>query len=158
MQNSTERVDGLAEILKVAKALEKGDFRQRVSARPAGVLGEVAEALNAHCGMLETFKSECVRILDEMGVIGRLGGQAEVHGLRGSWHGMVSSLNHMACGLTEQIRDVSSAAERVSQGDFSRKVTANACQGEYALLAERMNSVIDRMRSEAVEMGAESVV
>jgi hypothetical protein len=134
----------LQEIRRVVTALAKGNFRQRVQEPPSGLLGEIASALNSHCEILEQFAKEHVRITNELGVIGRLGGQAEVFEPRGTWHSMISSLNHLAICVTEQIRDVSSVADALSRGDTSRHVTSNLGQGEYATLRDRMNTLVDQ--------------
>ena len=100
---------------------------------------------------LSSFADEVTRVAREVGIDGRLGGQADVRGVSGTWRDLTDSVNTMASNLTDQVRSISSAATAIAQGDLSRKITVSA-RGEVAELAETINALTDTLRPFADEV------
>jgi serine/threonine protein kinase len=133
--------DEAQKLMEFAKSLERGDFKCRLPENLPGIAGQIATALNAHCQILQTFAAESIRVMNEIGVIGKLGPQAEVPDPRGTWHNMVQSLNFLACCLTGQMRDMSQTIAAMERGEPGRRVTDTSMRGEYEEFRDRINAL-----------------
>jgi signal transduction histidine kinase/HAMP domain-containing protein/ActR/RegA family two-component response regulator len=134
-----------AEIARVIEAVADGDLSQHmaleIEGRPLrGDFRRIGRTVNTMVDQLSSFADEVTRVAREVGTDGRLGGQADVHGVAGTWRALTDSVNTMASNLTNQVRSISSAATAIAQGDLSRTITV-AARGEVAELAETINSL-----------------
>src|SRR5204863_8065938 len=100
---------------------------------------------------LSSFADEVTRVAREVGTEGRLGGQAEVRGVSGTWRDLTDSVNSMAANLTDQVRNIAQVATAVARGDLSQKITVDA-KGEVAALAQTLNTMVDQLSSFADEV------
>jgi signal transduction histidine kinase/HAMP domain-containing protein/ActR/RegA family two-component response regulator len=153
-------IDDLArptsEIARVIAAVAEGDLSQHmqleIEGRPLrGEFNRIGRTVNTMVDQLSSFAVEVTRVAREVGTEGKLGGQADVHGVSGTWRALTDSVNTMASNLTNQVRSISSAATAIAQGDLSRKITVSA-RGEIAELAETINSLTDTLRVFAHEV------
>ena len=138
-----------AEIARVIEAVAEGDLTQHMALEIEGrpLRGEylrIGRTVNTMVGQLSSFADEVTRVAREVGTDGRLGGQADVRGVAGTWRALTDSVNTMASNLTNQVRSISSAATAIAQGDLSRKITVGA-SGEVAELADTINSLTDTL-------------
>ena len=137
-------------------AVAEGDLSQHmaleIEGRPLrGEFNRIGRTVNTMVDQLSSFAVEVTRVAREVGTEGKLGGQADVHGVSGTWRALTDSVNTMASNLTNQVRSISSAATAIAQGDLSRKITVSA-RGEIAELAETINSLTDTLRVFAHEV------
>ncbi len=153
-------IDDLArptsEIARVIAAVAEGDLSQHmaleIEGRPLrGEFNRIGRTVNTMVDQLSSFADEVTRVAREVGTEGKLGGQADVHGVAGTWRALTDSVNTMASNLTNQVRSISSAATAIARGDLSRKITVSA-RGEIAELAETINSLTDTLRVFAHEV------
>ena len=100
---------------------------------------------------LRSFASEVTRVAREVGTEGKLGGQAEVRGVAGTWKDLTDSVNFMASNLTGQVRSIATVSTAVARGDLSQKITVDA-KGEVAALADTINTMVDQLRAFASEV------
>ena len=107
-------------------AVRDGDFSTKLPGDADGVLGEIATVFNGMVDQLSHFTSEVTRVAREVGTEGRLGGQAQVPGVSGTWEDLTESVNAMAGNLTTQVRDIAQVATAVAKGDLSQKITVDA--------------------------------
>ncbi len=145
-----------AEIARVIEAVAEGDLSQHmaleIEGRPLrGEFRRIGRTVNTMVDQLSSFADEVTRVAREVGTDGRLGGQADVRGVAGTWRALTDSVNTMASNLTNQVRSISSAATAIAQGDLSRKITVSA-RGEVAELADTINSLTDTLRLFADEV------
>jgi signal transduction histidine kinase/HAMP domain-containing protein/ActR/RegA family two-component response regulator len=145
-----------AEIARVIEAVAEGDLSQHmaleIEGRPLrGEFNRIGRTVNTMVDQLSSFADEVTRVAREVGTEGQLGGQADVHGVSGTWRALTDSVNTMASNLTNQVRSISSAATAIARGDLSRKITVSA-RGEIAELAETINSLTDTLRVFAHEV------
>ena len=145
-----------SEIARVIAAVAEGDLSQHmaleIEGRPLrGEFNRIGRTVNTMVDQLSSFAVEVTRVAREVGTDGKLGGQADVHGVSGTWRALTDSVNTMASNLTNQVRSISSAATAIAQGDLSRKITVIA-RGEIAELAETINSLTDTLRVFAHEV------
>ncbi|HEY0700922.1 MAG TPA: HAMP domain-containing protein, partial [Micromonospora sp.] len=145
-----------AEIARVIEAVAQGDLSQHmaleIEGRPLrGEFHRIGRTVNTMVDQLSSFADEVTRVAREVGTEGRLGGQADVRGVSGTWRALTDSVNTMAANLTNQVRSIASAATRIARGDLSRKVTVGS-RGEIAELAETINSLTDTLRVFADEV------
>jgi signal transduction histidine kinase/HAMP domain-containing protein/FixJ family two-component response regulator len=145
-----------AEIARVIEAVAEGDLSQHmaleIEGRPLrGEFRRIGRTVNTMVDQLSSFADEVTRVAREVGTDGRLGGQADVHGVSGTWRALTDSVNTMASNLTNQVRSISSAATAIAQGDLSRKITVSA-RGEVAELADTINWLTDTLRLFADEV------
>ena len=138
-----------AEIARVIEAVADGDLTQHMALEIEGrpLRGEylrIGRTVNTMVGQLSSFADEVTRVAREVGTDGRLGGQADVRGVAGTWRALTDSVNTMASNLTNQVRSISSAATAIAQGDLTRKITVSA-RGEVAELADTINSLTDTL-------------
>ncbi|MFJ8043932.1 HAMP domain-containing protein [Kitasatospora sp. NPDC096147] len=132
-------------------AVRDGDFGTRLPGDADGLLGEIATVFNGMVDQLSLFTSEVTRVAREVGTEGRLGGQAEVPGVSGTWEDLTDSVNAMAGNLTTQVRDIAQVATAVAKGDLSQKITVDA-RGEILELKNTVNTMVDQLGSFAGEV------
>ncbi|KAJ3014897.1 hypothetical protein HKX48_004896 [Thoreauomyces humboldtii] len=143
--------DQVRDIADVTKAIARGDLSRKVTVSGAGEILELKETVNSLVDQLTTFASEVTRVAREVGTDGRLGGQAVVENVAGTWKELTESVNAMAGNLTAQVRDISSVSSAIARGDLSRTVTVDVC-GEMLDLKETMNGLVDQLRTFASEV------
>ncbi|MGW0229386.1 HAMP domain-containing protein, partial [Actinopolymorpha singaporensis] len=145
-----------AELSRVLGAVADGDLSQRVSfhatrAPAGGELDSLSKTVNGLLDQLSMFASEVTRVATEIGIEGRLGGQAQVPGATGTWKDLTDSLNSMIANVTAQVRDVSQAAKAVARGDLSQKISVDV-SGEVLELKFTFNTMVDQLSSFADEV------
>ncbi|MFQ6330120.1 HAMP domain-containing protein [Nocardia sp. CWNU-33] len=131
--------------------MHDGDFGTRLPTDADGLLGEIAAVFNGMVDQLSLFTSEVTRVAREVGTDGRLGGQAEVPSVSGTWKDLTDSVNAMAGNLTSQVRDIAQVATAVARGDLSQKIDVDA-RGEILELKETINTMVDQLSSFADEV------
>ncbi|MFF8386486.1 HAMP domain-containing protein [Streptomyces kanasensis] len=141
----------LRQLLAGLTAVRDGDFRTRLPDDHDGLLGEIASVFNGMVDQLSLFTSEVTRVAREVGTEGRLGGQARVPGVDGTWKDLTDSVNAMAGNLTTQVRDIAQVATAVARGDLSQKITVDA-QGEIHELKKTINTMVDELSAFADEV------
>src|SRR5262249_45401017 len=139
--NLTEQVRNIAE---VTTAVARGDLSRKITVDVKGELLLLKETINTMVDQLNAFASEVTRVAREGGSEGRLGGQAVVPGVAGTWKDLTDNVNVMANNLTEQVRNIVKVVTAVADGDLKQKLTVNA-KGEVAALAETINSMTDTL-------------
>jgi HAMP domain-containing protein/signal transduction histidine kinase/DNA-binding response OmpR family regulator len=138
-------------ISQVTTAVAKGDLSQKITADAKGEILELKNTINTMVDQLSSFADEVTRVAREVGTEGKLGGQAEVKGVSGTWRDLTENVNLMAGNLTDQVRNISQVAVAVAEGDLSQKISVEA-KGEVARLADTLNTMVDRLRSFAAEV------
>jgi signal transduction histidine kinase/HAMP domain-containing protein len=146
--NLTDQVRNIAQ---VTTAVAQGDLSQKITVDVKGEILELKNTINTMVDQLSSFADEVTRVAREVGTEGKLGGQAEVKGVSGTWWGLTESVNFMANNLTDQVRNVAQVTTAVAQGDLSQKITVEA-KGEVAALADTINTMVDQLRSFAAEV------
>src|SRR5207237_107331 len=146
--NLTGQVRGIA---KVVTAVAHGDLNQKFTIEAKGEVAALADTINSMIDTLRVFAAEVTRVAKEVGTEGKLGGQAEVEGVSGTWRGLTESVNGMASNLTDQVRNIAEVTTAVATGDLSKKVTVDA-RGEIARLKETVNTMVDQLSSFADEV------
>ena len=139
--NLTSQVRNIA---KVTTAVANGDLSKKITVDVAGEILELKDTINTMVDQLNAFASEVTRVAREVGSEGKLGGQARVPGVSGTWKDLTDSVNFMASNLTSQVRGIAQVVTGVANGDLKRKLTLQAA-GEIALLAETINGMIDTL-------------
>ncbi|HEY1620906.1 MAG TPA: HAMP domain-containing protein, partial [Streptosporangiaceae bacterium] len=156
MTTTTQRVresddSRLQRLLTGLTAVRSGDFSTRLPPADGPLMNEIAAVFNGMNDQLALFTSEVTRVAREVGTEGRLGGQADVPGLTGTWKGLTDSVNSMAGNLTGQVRDVAQVATAVAKGDLSQKITVDA-RGEILELKNTINTMVDELSAFADEV------
>src|SRR5438477_65555 len=146
--NLTSQVRNIAQ---VATAIARGDLSQQITVEAKGEVAALAETINRMTDTLRAFADEVTRVAREVGTEGKLGGQAQVEGVAGTWKDLTDSVNYMASNLTAQVRDIASVTTAVANGDLSQKITV-AVRGEILELKNTMNTMVDQLRSFADEV------
>jgi HAMP domain-containing protein/CheY-like chemotaxis protein/signal transduction histidine kinase len=146
--NLTSQVRNIA---AVTTAVAKGDLSQKITVEVKGETAQLKNTINTMVDQLSTFASEVTRVAREVGTEGRLGGQAEVPGVGGTWKDLTDNVNAMASSLTGQIRNIADVTTAVAKGDLSRKITAEA-KGEILELKSTINIMVDQLSSFASEV------
>jgi HAMP domain-containing protein/signal transduction histidine kinase/CheY-like chemotaxis protein len=146
--NLTHQVRNIAQ---VTTAVAQGDLSKKITVDARGEILELKETINTMVDQLRSFAAEVTRVAKEVGTDGRLGGQAEVEDVSGTWRSLTESVNSMAANLTEQVRGIAQVTTAVANGDLSKKITVEA-KGEVAALAETINTMVDQLRSFAAEV------
>src|SRR5499427_5679907 len=139
--NLTAQVRSIAQ---VATAVERGDLSQQITVEAKGEVAALAQTINRMVGTLSAFADEVTRVAREVGTEGRLGGQADVKNVAGTWKDLTDNVNSMANNLTGQVRGIARVVTAVANGDLRRKLTLEA-KGEIAELADTINSMIDTL-------------
>ncbi|MFI9362264.1 HAMP domain-containing protein [Kitasatospora sp. NPDC053057] len=146
--NLTWQVRGIAQ---VTTAVARGDLTQKIEVDARGEILELKNTVNTMVDQLSSFAGEVTRVAREVGTEGRLGGQARVEGVSGTWRDLTDSVNSMAGNLTGQVRAIAQVATAVAQGDLSQKITVTA-RGEILELKETINTMVDQLSSFADEV------
>ncbi|HEY1799164.1 MAG TPA: HAMP domain-containing protein, partial [Stellaceae bacterium] len=140
--NLTEQVRG---IVKVVTAVANGDLKQNLTVKSMGEVAALAETINNMTDTLATFADQVTTVAREVGVDGRLGGQANVPGAAGTWKDLTGNVNLLAANLTTQVRAIAEVATAVTRGDLTRSIQVEA-RGEVAELKDNLNTMIDNLR------------
>src|SRR5437868_4678186 len=140
--NLTDQVRG---IVKVVTAVADGSLRQKLTVEAKGEVAALAETINNMTNTLATFAEQVTNVAREVGVEGRLGGQANVPGAAGTWKDLTGNVNLLAANLTNQVRATAEVATAVTKGDRTRSIQADA-RGEVAELKDNINTMIDNLR------------
>ncbi|TMK87553.1 MAG: HAMP domain-containing protein, partial [Actinobacteria bacterium] len=138
-------------IAQVTTAVAKGDLSQKITVDVKGEILELKNTFNTMVDQLSSFADEVTRVAREVGTEGKLGGQAEVKGVSGTWKDLTDNVNFMASNLTDQVRNIAQVATAVARGDLTQKITVEA-KGEVAALAETINGMTDTLRAFADEV------
>ncbi|HKD46774.1 MAG TPA: HAMP domain-containing protein [Rhizomicrobium sp.] len=146
--NLTAQVRNIAE---VTTAIANGDLSKKITVDVRGEILQLKETINTTVDQLNAFASEVTRVAREVGTEGKLGGQAVVRGVAGTWNDLTDSVNSMASNLTAQVRNIAEVATAVAQGDLSKKVTVNV-SGEILQLKETINTMVDQLNAFAGEV------
>ena len=146
--NLTGQVRNIAE---VTTAVANGDLSRKIEVDVKGEILELKNTINTMVEQLRAFASEVTRVAREVGTDGKLGGQAHVPGVGGTWKDLTDSVNQMAGNLTDQVRNIADVAIAVANGDMSRKITVDV-RGEILQLKETLNTMVDQLRAFASEV------
>jgi HAMP domain-containing protein/CheY-like chemotaxis protein/signal transduction histidine kinase len=146
--NLTDQVRNIAE---VATAIANGDLSRKITVDVRGEILDLKETLNTMIEQLRSFASEVTRVAREVGTQGKLGGQAQVPGVAGTWKDLTDNVNSMASNLTAQVRNIAEVTTAVARGDLSRKIAVDV-QGEILELKNTINTMVDQLRGFASEV------
>ena len=146
--NLTGQVRNIAE---VATAVARGDLSRKITVDVKGEILELKDTINTMVDQLRSFASEVTRVAREVGTDGKLGGQALVPGVGGTWKDLTDSVNSMASNLTGQVRNIAEVSTAIASGDLSKKITVNV-SGEILLLKETINTMVDQLNAFAAEV------
>ena len=146
--NLTSQVRNIAE---VTTAVANGDLSRKIGVDVKGEILELKNTINTMVDQLRGFASEVTRVAREVGTEGKLGGQANVPGVAGTWKDLTDSVNQMAGNLTAQVRNIAEVAIAVANGDMSKKITVDV-RGEILQLKETLNTMVDQLRAFASEV------
>ena len=141
----------LRDVSKVATAIAQGDLTQKITVEARGEILQVKEVFNTMLDQLNAFASEVTRVSREVGTEGKLGGQADVRGVAGTWKDLTDSVNFMAGNLTDQVRNIAYVTTAVANGDLSKKITVDV-RGEILELKDTINTMVDQLGSFASEV------
>jgi HAMP domain-containing protein len=146
--NLTNQVRNIAE---VTTAVARGDLGRKITVDVRGEILELKNTINTMVDQLSSFASEVTRVAREVGTEGKLGGQADVRGVAGTWKELTDSVNSMAGNLTAQVRNIAEVTTAVARGDLSRKITVDV-RGEILELKDTVNIMVDQLNSFAGEV------
>ena len=146
--NLTAQVRNIAD---VTTAVARGDLSRKITVDVKGEILELKNTVNTMVDQLSSFAAEVTRVAREVGTEGRLGGQADVKGVAGTWKDLTDSVNFMASNLTSQVRNIADVTTAVARGDLSRKITVDV-KGEILELKNTINTMVDQLRSFAAEV------
>jgi HAMP domain-containing protein/CheY-like chemotaxis protein/signal transduction histidine kinase len=146
--NLTTQVRNIAD---VTTAVARGDLTQKITAEAKGEILELKKTINTMVDQLSGFASEVTRVAREVGTEGRLGGQASVPGVAGTWKDLTDNVNYMAGNLTSQVRNIADVTTAVARGDLSRKITVDV-KGEVLELKNTINTMVDQLNAFASEV------
>jgi CheY-like chemotaxis protein/signal transduction histidine kinase/HAMP domain-containing protein len=141
--NLTNQVRG---IVKVVTAVANGDLRQRLTGESKGEVAALADTINSMTDTLAIFADQVTSVAREVGVEGRLGGQAHVPGAAGTWKDLTANVNLLAANLTNQVRAIAEVATAVTKGDLTRSIQVEA-RGEVSELKDNINAMIGNLRA-----------
>src|ERR1700758_2603896 len=146
--NLTAQVRNIAE---VSTAIANGDLSKKITVDVRGEILELKDTINTMVDQLNAFAGEVTRVAREVGTEGKLGGQAQVRGVAGTWKDLTDSVNSMASNLTGQVRNIAEVATAVARGDLSRKITVDV-RGEILELKDTINTMVDQLNGFASEV------
>src|SRR5262249_47793559 len=146
--NLTGQVRNIAE---VATAIAGGDLSRKITVDVRGEILQLKETINTMVDQLNAFAGEVTRVAREVGTEGRLGGQAQVPGVAGTWTALTDSVNFMAGTLTAQVRNIAEVTTAVARGDLSRKIAVDV-KGEILELKNTINTMVDQLNAFASEV------
>jgi HAMP domain-containing protein/signal transduction histidine kinase/CheY-like chemotaxis protein len=141
----------LRDVSKVATAIATGDLTQKITVDALGEILQIKDVINTMVDQLNSFASEVTRVAREVGTDGKLGGQAQVRGVGGTWKDLTDNVNAMAANLTGQVRNIAEVTTAVAQGDLSKKITVDV-RGEILELKDTINTMVDQLNSFASEV------
>ncbi len=147
-RNLTDQVRNIAE---VTTAVARGDLSRKITVDVRGEILELKNTINTMVDQLNAFAGEVTRVAREVGTDGKLGGQAQVSGVAGTWKDLTDNVNFMASNLTAQVRNIADVATAIARGDLSKKITVNV-SGEILLLKETINTMVDQLNAFAGEV------
>ena len=139
--NLTAQVRNIA---GVTTAVARGDLSRKITVDVKGEILELKDTINTMVDQLNAFASEVIRVAREVGTEGKLGGQAEVPDVAGTWKDLTDSVNSMAANLTAQVRNIAEVTTAVARGDLSRKITVDV-KGEILELKDTINTMVDQL-------------
>jgi HAMP domain-containing protein/CheY-like chemotaxis protein/signal transduction histidine kinase len=139
------------DIAKVTTAVANGDLSQKITVDARGEILQLKDTINKMVDQLNGFASEVSRVAREVGTEGKLGGQAEIKGVAGTWKDLTDNVNRMANNLTDQVRNIALVTTAVAQGDLSKKITVEA-KGEILELKNTINTMVDQLNAFAAEV------
>ncbi|WP_038386356.1 HAMP domain-containing protein, partial [Bradyrhizobium elkanii] len=146
--NLTAQVRNIAE---VTTAVARGDLSRKITVDVRGEILQLKQTLNTMVDQLNRFAGEVTRVAREVGTEGKLGGQANVLGVAGTWKDLTDNVNFMASNLTAQVRNIAEVASAIAGGDLSKKITVDV-RGEILLLKDTLNTMVEQLRSFAAEV------
>jgi HAMP domain-containing protein/signal transduction histidine kinase/CheY-like chemotaxis protein len=146
--NLTSQVRNIAD---VTTAIANGELKRKITVDVKGEILELKDTINTMVDQLSSFASEVTRVAREVGTEGKLGGQADVQGVAGTWKDLTDSVNSMAGNLTGQVRNIADVTKAVAAGDLSKKITVDV-KGEILELKDTVNTMVDQLRSFASEV------
>ena len=146
--NLTAQVRNIAE---VATAIASGDLSKKITVDVSGEILQLKETINTMVDQLNAFAGEVTRVAREVGTEGKLGGQAEVPGVAGTWKDLTDNVNLLAANLTTQVRNIAEVTTAVARGDLSRKITVDV-KGEILELKNTINTMVDQLNAFAAEV------
>ncbi len=146
--NLTSQVRNIAD---VTKAVANGDLSKKITVDVKGEILELKNTINVMVDQLSSFAAEVTRVAREVGTEGKLGGQADVKGVAGTWKDLTNNVNLMASNLTGQVRNIAEVTTAVANGDLSKKITVDV-KGEILQLKDTINTMVDQLRSFASEV------
>ena len=146
--NLTAQVRNIAQ---VTTAVAMGDLSQKITAEAKGEILQLKDTMNKMVGQLNAFASEVTRVAKEVGTDGKLGGQAVVPGVAGTWKNLTDNVNAMASSLTSQVRNIAEVTTAVAEGNLSKKITVEA-KGEIQELKNTINTMVDQLNAFASEV------
>jgi len=146
--NLTNQVRNIA---LVTTAVANGDLSQKITVNARGEILELKDTINVMVDQLNSFAAEVTRVAKEVGTEGKLGGQAEVRGVSGTWKDLTDNVNSLASNLTGQVRNIALVTTAVANGDLSQKITVDA-KGEISELKNTINTMVDQLNSFAAEV------
>jgi HAMP domain-containing protein len=146
--NLTGQVRNIAE---VTTAVARGDLSRKITVDVRGEISQLKETINTMVDQLRSFASEVTRVAREVGTDGKLGGQAYVPGVGGTWKDLTDNVNSMASNLTGQVRNIAEVTTAMARGDLSRKITVDV-KGEILQLKEAINTMVDQLNAFAAEV------
>nr|WP_028568897.1 HAMP domain-containing protein [Salinispora tropica] len=146
--NLTSQVRNIA---SVTTAVARGDLGQKITVDAQGEILELKNTVNTMVDQLSSFADEVTRVAREVGIDGKLGGQAQVRGVSGTWRDLTENVNQLAGNLTSQVRNISQVSTAVARGDLGQKITVDA-QGEILELKNTVNTMVDQLSSFADEV------
>jgi HAMP domain-containing protein/signal transduction histidine kinase/DNA-binding response OmpR family regulator len=146
--NLTAQVRNIA---AVTTAVANGDLSRKITVDVKGEIAELKNTVNTMVDQLSSFASEVTRVAREVGTDGKLGGQADVPGVAGTWKDLTDSVNSMASNLTSQVRNIAEVTTAVANGNLSKKITVDV-KGEILELKDTINTMVDQLRSFASEV------
>src|SRR4051812_1389894 len=146
--NLTGQVRNIAE---VTTAIARGDLSKKITVDVKGEILELKDTINTMVDQLNSFASEVTRVAREVGSEGKLGGQAQVEGVAGTWADLTDNVNLMAANLTGQVRNIAEVTTAVAKGDLSKKITVDV-KGEILALKNTINTMVDQLNAFASEV------
>src|SRR5207244_1455329 len=138
-------------IADVTIAVANGDLSKKITVDVKGEILQLKNTMNTMVDQLRSFASEVTRVAREVGTDGKLGGQANVEGVAGTWKDLTDNVNFMAGNLTAQVRNIADVAKAIAAGNLSRKITVSV-KGEILELKDTINTMVDQLNSFASEV------
>ncbi|MGH9857318.1 MAG: HAMP domain-containing protein, partial [Acidobacteriota bacterium] len=148
---ATNLTDQVRNIAAVTTAVAQGDLSKKITVEARGEILELKNTINTMVDQLNAFAAEVTRVAREVGTEGKLGGQARVEGVAGTWKDLTDNVNYMATNLTDQVRNIAAVTTAVAQGDLSKKITVFV-KGEILELKDTINTMVDQLNAFASEV------